>query len=50
MHHEYMSIIVQQDATIHSLPLWLNRAFLDQLIVYYQQMHLILFNVKCLKQ
>jgi hypothetical protein len=34
------------------LPLWLNRAFWDQLIVYYQQMHLmlILFNLKCLKQ
>jgi hypothetical protein len=34
------------------LSLWLNRAFWDQLIVYYQQMHfiLILFNLKCLKQ
>jgi hypothetical protein len=34
------------------ISLWLNRAFWDQLIVYNQQMHLmlILFNLKCLKQ
>jgi hypothetical protein len=32
------------------IALWLNRPFWDQLIVYYQQKHLmlILFNLKCL--
>jgi hypothetical protein len=36
----------------NKLSLWLNREFWVQLIVYYQQMHLmlILFNLKCIKQ
>jgi hypothetical protein len=44
LHSHYINLLCK-------LSLWLNRAFWDQLTVYYQQMHLMLtlFNLKCLK-